>query len=91
MKQMWDGFPKMVRGRLDSVHVRVCGDVMSVRRTNQAALFQPLLPSQYWYYMSELGFYVSLLISVASDVKRKVSDAAKPPFVSLAFDLEAAA
>lgn len=30
-----------------------------------------LLPSQYWYYMIELGFYVSLLFSVASDVKRK--------------------
>ncbi|XP_052003468.1 ceramide synthase 2-like [Xyrauchen texanus] len=30
-----------------------------------------LLPSQYWYYMLELGFYVSLLFSVASDVKRK--------------------
>lgn len=33
---------------------------------------QPLLPSQYWYYMIELGFYVSLLVSVASDIKRKV-------------------
>uniref|UniRef100_A0A4W6F970 Ceramide synthase 2a n=1 Tax=Lates calcarifer TaxID=8187 RepID=A0A4W6F970_LATCA len=32
---------------------------------------QPLLPSQYWYYVIELGFYVSLLFSVASDVKRK--------------------
>ncbi|KAM6959143.1 ceramide synthase 2a [Aplochiton taeniatus] len=31
----------------------------------------PLLPSQYWYYMIELGFYISLLFSVASDVKRK--------------------
>ncbi|CAL8298164.1 unnamed protein product [Lota lota] len=31
----------------------------------------PLLPSQYWYYMLELGFYVSLLLSVATDVKRK--------------------
>ncbi|XP_028650936.1 ceramide synthase 2-like [Erpetoichthys calabaricus] len=30
-----------------------------------------LLPSQYWYYMIELGFYWSLLFSVASDVKRK--------------------
>ncbi|XP_051999372.1 ceramide synthase 2-like [Xyrauchen texanus] len=30
-----------------------------------------LLPSQYWYYMLELGFYFSLLFSVASDVKRK--------------------
>uniref|UniRef100_A0A3B3ZA48 Homeobox domain-containing protein n=1 Tax=Periophthalmus magnuspinnatus TaxID=409849 RepID=A0A3B3ZA48_9GOBI len=32
---------------------------------------KPLLPSQYWYYMIELGFYISLLFSVASDVKRK--------------------
>ncbi|CAL1584940.1 unnamed protein product [Knipowitschia caucasica] len=31
----------------------------------------PLVPSQYWYYMIELGFYISLLFSVASDVKRK--------------------
>ncbi|CAB1334537.1 unnamed protein product, partial [Coregonus sp. 'balchen'] len=30
-----------------------------------------LLPSQYWYYMIELGFYGSLIFSVASDVKRK--------------------
>nr|XP_033781564.1 ceramide synthase 2 [Geotrypetes seraphini] len=32
---------------------------------------QTMLPSQYWYYMVELGFYWSLLFSVASDVKRK--------------------
>ncbi|XP_029436091.1 ceramide synthase 2 [Rhinatrema bivittatum] len=32
---------------------------------------QTLLPSQYWYYMVELGFYWSLLFRVASDVKRK--------------------
>ncbi|XP_018603279.1 ceramide synthase 2-like isoform X2 [Scleropages formosus] len=32
-----------------------------------------LLPSQYWYYMLELSFYVSLLFSVATDVKRKFS------------------
>ncbi|XP_069505855.1 ceramide synthase 2 [Ambystoma mexicanum] len=32
---------------------------------------QTLLPSQYWYYMIELGFYWSLLFRVASDVKRK--------------------
>uniref|UniRef100_A0A3Q3GWA2 Ceramide synthase 2b n=1 Tax=Labrus bergylta TaxID=56723 RepID=A0A3Q3GWA2_9LABR len=38
---------------------------------NQFLLFQTLLPSQYWYYMIELGFYCSLLFSVASDVKRK--------------------
>ncbi|XP_063041899.1 ceramide synthase 2a [Engraulis encrasicolus] len=31
----------------------------------------PLIESQYWYYMIELGFYLSLLFSVASDVKRK--------------------
>ncbi|KAM3857935.1 ceramide synthase 2-like [Diretmus argenteus] len=31
----------------------------------------PLLRSQYWYYMIELGFYLSLVVSVAWDVKRK--------------------
>lgn len=35
---------------------------------------QPLLTSQYWYYMIELGFYLSLVCSVASDVKRKVRE-----------------
>lgn len=32
-----------------------------------------MLSSQYWYYMVELGFYVSLLFSLSFDVKRKVS------------------
>ncbi|XP_048225476.1 ceramide synthase 3 [Perognathus longimembris pacificus] len=32
---------------------------------------QPLLPSQYWYYIIEMSFYWSLLFSVGSDVKRK--------------------
>uniref|UniRef100_H3BDW4 Ceramide synthase 3 n=1 Tax=Latimeria chalumnae TaxID=7897 RepID=H3BDW4_LATCH len=32
---------------------------------------QSLLPSQYWYYIIELSFYLSLLFSVAFDVKRK--------------------
>uniref|UniRef100_A0A1A8GPR9 Ceramide synthase 2a n=2 Tax=Nothobranchius korthausae TaxID=1143690 RepID=A0A1A8GPR9_9TELE len=31
----------------------------------------PLLPSQYWYYVFELGFYLSVVFSLASDVKRK--------------------
>ncbi|XP_068169675.1 ceramide synthase 2 [Antennarius striatus] len=32
---------------------------------------QSLLPSQYWYYTLETGFYLSLLISLPFDVKRK--------------------
>ncbi|KAG8516356.1 Ceramide synthase 3 [Galemys pyrenaicus] len=32
---------------------------------------QPLLPSQYWYYILEMSFYWSLLFSLGSDVKRK--------------------
>ncbi|XP_006159556.1 ceramide synthase 3 [Tupaia chinensis] len=32
---------------------------------------QPLLPSQYWYYILEMGFYWSLLFRVGSDTKRK--------------------
>lgn len=31
-----------------------------------------MLPSQYWYYILEMGFYVSLLLSLSFDVKRKV-------------------
>lgn len=34
---------------------------------------QSMLPSQYWYYVLEMGFYVSLLLSLSFDVKRKVS------------------
>ncbi|XP_063109017.1 ceramide synthase 2 isoform X2 [Cavia porcellus] len=32
---------------------------------------QSTISSQYWYYMIELSFYMSLLFSIASDVKRK--------------------
>ncbi|XP_038603076.1 ceramide synthase 3 [Tachyglossus aculeatus] len=32
---------------------------------------QPLLPSQYWYYVLEMSFYWSLLFSLGSDVRRK--------------------
>ncbi|KAK7891489.1 hypothetical protein WMY93_023452 [Mugilogobius chulae] len=32
---------------------------------------QSLLPSQYWYYFCEMGFYLSLLLSLTFDVKRK--------------------
>lgn len=34
---------------------------------------QSMLPSQYWYYILEMGFYISLLLSLSFDVKRKVS------------------
>ncbi len=34
---------------------------------------QSMLPSQYWYYLLEMGFYLSLLLSLTFDVKRKVS------------------
>lgn len=32
-----------------------------------------MLPSQYWYYIMEIGFYCSLVLSLSFDVKRKVS------------------
>ncbi|KAM6961076.1 ceramide synthase 2 [Aplochiton taeniatus] len=32
---------------------------------------QSLLPSQYWYYFLEMGFYLSLVFSLTFDVKRK--------------------
>uniref|UniRef100_A0A8C4DKX0 Ceramide synthase 3b n=1 Tax=Dicentrarchus labrax TaxID=13489 RepID=A0A8C4DKX0_DICLA len=32
---------------------------------------QSMLPSQYWYYLLEMGFYSSLLLSLTFDVKRK--------------------
>uniref|UniRef100_A0A8C9YN14 Ceramide synthase 2a n=1 Tax=Sander lucioperca TaxID=283035 RepID=A0A8C9YN14_SANLU len=47
-------------------------DVSTVSESGWHSVFvTPLLPSQYWYYVIELGFYVSLLFSIASDVKRK--------------------
>ncbi|XP_048476250.1 ceramide synthase 2a [Rhincodon typus] len=42
-----------------------------LRETWKGFPIQTMLPSQYWYYMIELGFYWSLLFSVAFDVKRK--------------------
>uniref|UniRef100_A0A7N8XFM8 Ceramide synthase 2a n=1 Tax=Mastacembelus armatus TaxID=205130 RepID=A0A7N8XFM8_9TELE len=44
--------------------------LVDVSTLSDSGLF-PLLTSQYWYYMIELGFYISLLFSIASDVKRK--------------------
>ncbi|KAM3870710.1 ceramide synthase 2-like [Diretmus argenteus] len=32
---------------------------------------QSMLPSQYWYYILEMSFYLSLLLSLTFDVKRK--------------------
>ncbi|XP_070828573.1 ceramide synthase 2 [Chaetodon trifascialis] len=32
---------------------------------------QSMLPSQYWYYILELGFYLSLVLRLTFDVKRK--------------------
>ncbi|XP_037530563.1 ceramide synthase 2 [Nematolebias whitei] len=32
---------------------------------------QPVTDAHYWYYMLEMGFYLSLLLSVSVDVKRK--------------------
>ncbi|KAE8631314.1 hypothetical protein XENTR_v10001148 [Xenopus tropicalis] len=33
--------------------------------------YQPLISSLYWYYIMELGFYSSLLLTISFDVKRK--------------------
>lgn len=40
---------------------------------------QPLFPAHYWYYILEMSFYVSLLLCVSVDVKRKVSVKWKSP------------
>jgi hypothetical protein len=34
---------------------------------------QPVAEAHYWYYIMELGFYLSLLLCVSVDVKRKFS------------------
>lgn len=43
-------------------------------RTHSVSLvLQAVDPAHHWYYILEMGFYVSLLLSVSVDVKRKVS------------------
>ena len=34
---------------------------------------QPVADAHYWYYILEMSFYLSLLLCVSVDVKRKVS------------------
>lgn len=34
---------------------------------------QPMERAHYWYYMLELGFYLSLLLRISVDIKRKVN------------------
>lgn len=50
---------------------------------------QPVDPAHHWYYLLEMAFYVSLLLSVSVDVKRKVSDILLSPssFIDSLFDL----
>lgn len=54
-------------------HIGWGGEVRLWGPDHLSALPQSTIPSQYWYYMIELSFYWSLLFSIASDVKRKVS------------------
>lgn len=42
-------------------------------KVNVSLVPQAMDPAHLWYYMLEMGFYVSLLLSVSVDVKRKVS------------------
>lgn len=42
-----------------------------LRKVWEGYPIQTLLPSQYWLYMMEQAFYLSLLFSIAWDVKRK--------------------
>uniref|UniRef100_A0A8D0EBG7 Ceramide synthase 3 n=1 Tax=Salvator merianae TaxID=96440 RepID=A0A8D0EBG7_SALMN len=44
----------------------------AVPRNNQLSFsLQSVLPSQYWYYMLEMSFYLSLLFTLGTDTKRK--------------------
>lgn len=39
---------------------------------------QPMESAHYWYYVLELGFYLSLLLRISVDIKRKVNLDARP-------------
>lgn len=42
-------------------------------KVSVSLVLQAVEPAHHWYYILEMGFYVSLLLSVSVDVKRKVS------------------
>lgn len=42
-------------------------------KVSVSLVLQAVDPAHHWYYILEMGFYVSLLLSVSVDVKRKVS------------------
>lgn len=46
-------------------------------------ILQPVAEAHHWYYILEMGFYMSLLLCVSVDVKRKVSVSFKDPLAHI--------
>lgn len=53
-------------------------------------ILQPVDEAHHWYYILEMGFYLSLLLCVSVDVKRKVSASFTDPVTHIHLGLPAA-
>ncbi|KAI2650742.1 Ceramide synthase 2 [Labeo rohita] len=63
-RECWRGYPRQVRNKRLSAHIHF---LLNNPRNSRLGVAE----AQYWYYIVELSFYLSLLLCVSVDIKRK--------------------